>query len=218
MECESTYTTADMIPEYVYYINLEHRTDRRAQMEDWLESSGWLTNKITRIEAVSVPGRGHLGCTASHINTLLTFLDSPHNLCVVLEDDFEPCCVETFWHDVEEACRKAAPFDILMLANNMLIADATDKEGIMKVKKCFTSSGYIITREFAPRLIQNMYDGLQLAQAFEREHLTKANDFCLDVHWEKLMPESQWLAIVPALGKQRDGFSDIQGHFVSYNA
>jgi GR25 family glycosyltransferase involved in LPS biosynthesis len=49
--------------EHVVYINLEHRKDRREQIEKELTIFG---DKIQRFDAIYEPERGHLGCSKSH--------------------------------------------------------------------------------------------------------------------------------------------------------
>ena len=72
----------------VFYINLAHRTDRRASIEEQCKKVGLLSEKVVRIDAIKrTPGT--LGCIMSHIKTMETFLANPEQkVALVLEDDF----------------------------------------------------------------------------------------------------------------------------------
>ena len=47
------------------------------------------------------------------------------------------------------------------------------------------------------------------------ENLVKHN-FAIDMNWKKLQPISKWYCIYPCLGKQMDGYSDIEQREVRY--
>lgn len=70
----------------VYYINLDKRTDRRAQMEAELENVGW-SEITTRFSAIANPTAPYLGSLQSHITVLRNFLASNHSRALILEDD-----------------------------------------------------------------------------------------------------------------------------------
>ena len=202
--------------DYIYYINLEHRTDRNDEFLLEMVKLGIPDDKFQRIEAVSVKGKGHLGCTASHIKTIETFLASSFQTCLVCEDDFSVCNPESFWKVVDETLQKIPDFDVFMVAHNIQDAVKTDFEEIKKLKKSYTSCGYILTRRFAPRLLENLKKGFILATEEESRILRKTYYYCLDVYWSNLMKDSNWYAVVPALVKQRPSFSDIEGVFANH--
>jgi GR25 family glycosyltransferase involved in LPS biosynthesis len=204
--------------DHIYYINLDYRTDRRLQFEDWIEQSGFPMNKVTRISATHVPGRGHLGCTLSHIKTLETFIQSPHHRCLVLEDDYIPNDIHTFWENFEKLKSQNIDFDLVMCAYNSLECEEGPAEYLKKVKSSFTSSGYLITKAFAPRLLENIKEAANLCEKREQETRKKADEFCIDVYWTTLMTVSKWYCFFPRIGKQSASYSDVQGHYTEYNA
>ncbi len=204
--------------DHVYYINLDYRSDRRLQFEDWIEESGFPTEKVTRISATSVPGRGHIGCLLSHIKTLEEFLKSDHHNCLVLEDDYVPLELKTFWNNFETLEKSKIDYDLIMCAYNVLKYDEGPVDFLKKVNSSFTSSGYLITKAFAPTLLNNFKEAVQ--KCIEQENITKqkANEYCLDNYWQNLMPISKWYCFYPRIGIQRESYSDIQGHVTAYNA
>ncbi len=200
----------------IYYINLDYRTDRRLQMEDWLDESGVPSEKVTRISAVHTPGRGHIGVGLSHIKALDEFLNSNHTVCAIFEDDYMPLRVSDFWKTVERIFTDKIAFDILACAYNELKSDPGPTDYLRKVNFSFTASGYILTREFAGKLRDNFIEAVTNIVNEEEQTRQKSNQYCIDVYWQKLMPVSKWYCFYPRIGKQRDGYSDIQQHYVDY--
>jgi len=202
----------------IYYINLDYRTDRRFEMEEWLEESGVPSEKITRISAIHTPGAGHLGCLASHSKALIEFLKSPYKTCIILEDDYVPIDIKTYWASINQVFEHNVNFDLVMLSYNKLQSDPTEFSFLHRVKFSYTTSGYLITKDFAPKLLENFREALTKCLEFEKENQRKGDDFCADIYWMKLMPVSNWYCIYPRVGKQRASFSDLQGHYTDYNA
>jgi len=200
----------------IYYINLEKRLDRRDEFLLEMSKLKVPHSKIQRIEAVYVQGRGHLGCTASHIKTIETFLASSFDVCLLCEDDFFVSKPETFWKVIDETLQKIPDVDILMLSHKLRDSVDTEFPELKKVKESYTSCSYILTKKFAPRLLENLKEGFVLAIQEENATRRKTHNYCLDVHWSILMKDSEWYAIVPAIVKQRPSFSDIEGVFANH--
>jgi GR25 family glycosyltransferase involved in LPS biosynthesis len=203
---------------HIYYINLDYRTDRRVQMEDWLEETGVPSEKITRISAVHTPESGYFGCALSHIKALEEFLTSSHKNCIIFEDDYMPIDSKTYWDTYSKLEEFNISYDIIMCAYNQLESEETTVPWLRKVNKSFTTSGYLITREFAPKLIENLKEGY--GHLIDQSQKTNKIDhaYVLDVYWQKLMTTSKWYCFYPRIGKQREGYSDIQQRCVDYMA
>ena len=194
----------------VYYINLEHRKDRKEQIERELKKTG-ITN-IQRIPAVYNKENGAMGCTASHINTLKTFIESGKNRCLILEDDFVFSKSNSDIRNILENI-KSLKFDVLMLSGNVHGSkNVESNKYIKRVLDAQTTSGYIVTREFAPTLLSNFEDGLALF----RQHSDRGWQYALDMFWKRLQPTSEWYITNPAIGKQSESYSDIEGKTVDY--
>lgn len=204
--------------DHVYYINLDYRSDRRLQFEDWIEESGFPAEKVTRISGTPTPGNGILGCTMGHIKAIETFLSSSFTNCIIFEDDYVPLDIPTFWQNFQKLKDSKLEYDIVMGSYNVLDYDDTQFDFIKRVKASLTASAYLITRDFAPKLVEVLKEGLQ--KKVEREAIThqKADEFSNDVYWQKLMPVSKWYCFYPRIGIQRESYSDIQGHVTAYNA
>ena len=202
----------------LYYINLDYRVDRKQEFLEWIEASGFPESRVERISAVHTPGRGHIGCLLSHIKTLETFLSSGKNLCLVYEDDYMPLDTPSYWDNFKKLFNSHTKFDLVQVSYNVLQSEKTDIDFLQKVSQSYTSSGYLIPKEFAPKLLENFKEAVQKCLEEEEITRTKSNQYCLDVHWSKLMCKSEWFCFYPRIGVQRDTFSDVQGHYTSYNA
>ena len=73
----------------VYYINLDHRLDRKESIEKELDKLGVPAEKRVRIPGIYNKNFGILGCGLSHKKALETFVASNHKTCLLFEDDFQ---------------------------------------------------------------------------------------------------------------------------------
>lgn len=195
----------------VLYINLDHRVDRRQQIEAELQRFHVPPTKIHRVPGVVAPsGRGALGCTQAHIRALRTFLDHPEwQTCVILEDDFEfirdPLIVSqkitTFLQTVQQE------WDVLVLSGNIesIVQPSEPYKGCgaHRLLKSRNTDAYIVNRTYAPTLLANFEDGFaKLQKQWKRRYR-------LDVYWQRLQPQDRWYVFKPLLGDQRQSYSDI---------
>ena len=71
-----------------FYINLEHRKDRKKQITNELNKMKIPINKIVRVNAIRNKRNGHIGCCKSHIKALNNALTNNYKYTMILEDDF----------------------------------------------------------------------------------------------------------------------------------
>ena len=196
----------------VYYINLQHRTDRLVQIQNELGSVGW-EDRSELVVAIPTPHRGILGCTRTHLRALRRFLADPtlrHALFV--EDDMrfvtDPRVnVTRFLSD-----HGHDGWDVLMLASNTL-KEEPYVEYATHVLDAQTTSAYAVTRAFAAKLVDAFELGESvLAVRFEPER------YAVDMVWKPLQPVSRWYCLKPKAGMQRVGFSDIEKRTLDYKA
>jgi glycosyl transferase family 25 len=198
----------------VFYINLESRPDRKDHLLHEVQKLCDST-KLHRIDAVWHKN-GALGCTLSHIKTLETFLENTDwNTCIVLEDDytFRSSDLQHNNHLLRTVFENFPEWDCCMLAagRHGLLAKNTADDHIKKVVSAQTSSGYCVTRKFAPTLLANLRESRDSMITRGRCH-----DNCLDQHWKKIQPKSNWYLIYPTLGYQYGNYSDIEEGFTNY--
>jgi GR25 family glycosyltransferase involved in LPS biosynthesis len=201
----------------VYYINLDHRADRNEEFLEWITESGFLMTKVERVPAIYVAQKGYIGCLLSHMKTLEAFIETPHTNCIIFEDDYMPLNVGKFWDNVGKIFDTGIKFDVVLCAYNELKAEETEYSFLRKLKSSTTTSGYLITKEYAPILLQHWKESLNFMMA--EETLVKYPlPYMADIYWHKLMSLDNWYTFYPRLGKQRPSYSDIMLKNTHYHA
>lgn len=194
----------------VYFINLNHRLDRKEHIEKLLTDSD-LIDISERVDAIYNKSLPHAGCVLSHILTIEKFIETGEEYCLILEDDFTANNVSTLKSDIQKLFSDGVDFDMIQLAGNHIQLNDCEYPYLKKVIDSQTTSGYIINRVFATTLLDNFKDSYRLISEFGRQH-----NYCLDIYWKKLQPVSKWYCFSPALGYQMDGYSDIEKSYFSY--
>ena len=201
---------------HIYYINMDSRPDRREHIEGELKKLAIPDLRVTRIAAVAKPGHGALGCGLSHVKALETFMESGEAECIILEDDF------TFRDEHVNFCKQAistivkagdkAKYDVVMLAANTRSESACKVPYLTRIHFAFTTSGYLVTRKFAPILLANFKEASLLHAAAG----THTPAYCIDVYWRKLQETCIFYCLKPIVGYQYGNYSDIEQMHVDY--
>ena len=71
---------------HTFYINLDHRTDRKQHVETQLSSIG--INNYERFKAIKLPN-GALGCSMSHLKCLEIAKQNNWEHLLIVEDDIQ---------------------------------------------------------------------------------------------------------------------------------
>lgn len=191
--------------DHVVYINLDHRTDRRAEIDAEL-APYFPPEKITRISAIK-RAMGAMGATESHIAVLEMAIANQWKSVLVLEDD-------AMWGDDFESSYAilktlaTKEHDVIVLGGHNTYWDAES----MKLHCTFGAEGYIVQSHYYSTLLDVFKSSLV--------ELKKSNipwKDGLDVHWNTLVHRDNWFVVRPNLIKQRPGFSDIQNKVIDYH-
>jgi GR25 family glycosyltransferase involved in LPS biosynthesis len=195
----------------LYYINLEHRNDRKVHILEELKKTGIDHNKINRIEAIHKEF-GELGCSQSHIKALETFLQTTDDVqnCLILEDDFK-LKTDNFDH-LDIVFDSDIDYDVLMISGNLYHTLQTNVSLLRKVYEAQAASGYCVTKQYAPKLLENFKEGAKLLE----EAGKKVHELCLDQYWKKLQIGDKWYALNPMIAEQMMSYSDIEKKVVYY--
>ena len=129
----------------VYYINLNHRTDRLNHITNEIKKTNIDESKVHRIEAI-YEDYGALGCSKSHCVALENFINSPetNQTCVILEDDFEFTQSQNIVNDLIDNVfnNDVKDFDVLMLSSNTFRELYTTKFNfVTRIMDAQTTSG-----------------------------------------------------------------------------
>lgn len=192
----------------VYYINLEHRTDRKEQIESELSK---VFSSFERFNAIK-HSNGAIGCGKSHIEILKKGLTSDKDYICIFEDDF---IWELQSDDVKEKLDSifTQDFNIVLLSYHYPVVSPKrlSEKKLGFFTNCQTTSGYIINKIFIPILLKNFEDCVSILE-------TKNNkNMAIDQNWKSLQRfENKFYVTSPRLGKQRPSYSDIEKKEVSY--
>jgi GR25 family glycosyltransferase involved in LPS biosynthesis len=197
----------------IYYINLDHRTDRNTEFLNEMTKINFPNNKIKRISAIK-NDNGALGCSSSHIKTLKDFISSSHNICIIFEDDFEFIVSESeFKIQLANIFNNNIDFDVICLNTMAASFQETEYNFLKKLNASQTTSGYIVTKKFAiDYLIDNFMIGKYLLELNPNER----HNYAIDNYWQLLQPISNWYIFDLKIGKQRESYSDIRHVVINY--
>ena len=196
----------------IIYINLDHRTDRKDEIEGELEKFN-LLDKAERYSAICVKEQGILGCTMSHLEVFKLAKARQYNNVLILEDDFQfLISKEEFEHQLTEFFESNIEYNVCMISYNLIQSDVTPYPFLLKVKEAQTASGYIVHHTMYDRLIE-LYEEAVPKLRETQFHWIYANDQI----WKRLQPSSNWYCFKNRFGKQRDGYSDNSQKYENYN-
>ncbi|KKB78380.1 hypothetical protein VW35_12175 [Devosia soli] len=167
----------------LYYINLDRRTDRRAEMEAKFTRLGLTAERVSAVTPAEItaaqrekycdPRQRHwmtdveLCCSLSHIKTLERFLSEGSRYAVVLEDD---AMLSRRLPAFLEAFQKAQPpIDLLRLETDLngqrLMPKPESTLAGIEIRRAWSwaagSAAYVVTRD-AARTIVDSHDLLRL--------------------------------------------------------
>lgn len=195
--------------DHIYYINLDHRTDRKEQFLNEMKAWGFPESKITRIPGIYHKDLGILGCGLSHKKTMEEFLASPHETCIVFEDDF------TFTLDFEEVnmtlkaiFEESLLFDVIMFAGDVNLSQPTRYHFLHRLYDGNTASAYMITKKMARYLLELYTESTKLLEKYYEEYGTTNQSYHNDIYWKRLQPWYAWFIANPKWGEQRESYSD----------
>ena len=197
----------------IYYINIDYRTDRKEHFLNEMKKMQVPESKIIRIPAVHLKDRGDLGCTKSHIRAMETFLKTNFQHYLVFEDDFEfDCTLETLNTCFYNFFKNKIDYDVCMLASNTIDTKPTKYPFLRKIISAQTTSGFMVSRKFVPRLLENFIEGSVLIERSydtEEKSIDIQGKYNCDQWWKRLQPISKWYEFYPVLGKQYGSKSDV---------
>lgn len=190
------------------YINLDHRTDRKEEVEKELNEKNI---KFERFPAIKNEN-GALGCSKSHLNVIKLAKERNYKQIIVFEDDFE-FIVNNDEFDKEMNNLKNIDYDVCLIAYNTHTQNLYDSnyEFLYKIKDALTTSAYIVKSHYYDTLIYCWEESVKM---FEK---TGDNKYTCDLSWQKLQEKDNWVCFKKRLGKQRGSFSDICNTYVNYN-
>jgi hypothetical protein len=191
----------------IVYINLDHRPDRRAEVEGELASVGLSGERFPAI----LRKPGIVGCGLSHIGVLEKAKEEGWENVLILEDDFYFVVdKETVTREISAFFALEIPYDVVMLSYGYDVS-APFNNVVDRAVNAQTASGYLVHRSFYDTLLHNLKEGSAQLIATGRHW-----DYANDQYWKRLQPITNWYCFKTRLGKQRPSYSDISEKFVHY--
>jgi GR25 family glycosyltransferase involved in LPS biosynthesis len=203
----------------VFYINLEKRTDRRAEIEEELATK-FLFNKAERFVAIpysfSCYRPGAYGCSMSHICLFRKMILNGWETMMVFEDDAQ---LLTSREEIDKHINvflEDNTLDILCIGNSC--GDNTPYNELMN--RCFntqSTSCYVIKKKFVKVFLESVFkdptESMTLSPDNPELHL-KLN--IIDVGWAPLQKIHYFMMPKIRQVSQRPSYSDIEERFTSY--
>ena len=194
---------------HAFYINLEHRTDRKEHVIEELKKIGITANRFNAIKMEN----GAIGCSMSHLKILQNALQNNLDHVLIIEDDITFLNPELFKSQINKFFKiHNNNWDVILFAGNNIPPYENIDHTCIKVSRCQTTTGYLVNKHYIKVLIQNIKLGLtQLLNKPNEKHL-----FAIDMFWFVLQRSSNWYLITPPTVVQREDYSDIEKKLTNY--
>ena len=187
-----------------YYINLDHRTDRKAEFEGECTRMDISVQRFPGVREIF----GGIGCTQTQVNVLKKARADGLLYVTIFEDDFQFVVSK---EEYAEILNNLPPdYDVVMLSYNLMRSEPyNDRFG--RALDIQTASGYIVHSRFYDKIINRLEEGL-----VQYRQNPEDSAYTIDMYWKALQPVSRWYFCLKRIGVQRASFSDIQGTNVDY--
>ena len=193
-----------------FYINLEHRTDRKEHVTKQLTNLG--LQGFERFNAIKMEN-GALGCSMSHLKILQTAVQNKWDHVLIVEDDITFLDLDLFKANFETFLqRNGNNWDVILLAGNNMPPYDTIDDVCIKVKRCQTTTGYLVNGHYIKKLMENVKMGLTQLMYKPASHAM----YAIDKFWFLLQAVDKWYLIVPPTVVQREDYSDIEKRQTNY--
>jgi len=198
-----------------FYINLDERVDRLEHIEKLKQKYSFLKD-INRLKAYKNKSNGSIGCGVSHIKAIEKMLETDEEYFLIMEDDLVILNHNNFikfQDDLKKIIDKE--WDIIVLTprgDRDLSYTKYDFANFSRITNNQTTTGYIVKKHFAPKLIEILRFGMK--------NLIRGgnpNIYAADQIWKRVQPDSIFLYYQNIFGGQLPGFSSIENRDTDYN-
>ena len=201
-----------------YYINLDHRTDRKERAIKEFKKIG--IQNPNRFSAIKNDIHGGIGCGLSHVGVLEKAKEHGWDYVIIMEDDIK-------FYDQEETVQKITNIFQSDIEWDVMIIGSKIKEPIEKINEdCVRVLGgihstimYIVKKHYYDTLI-NLWKKDMIS--FENDMVRNLNNmdkllinkiyrkYAIDQTWKILQKKDKFISIIPnKVFEYGDGISDI---------
>jgi glycosyl transferase family 25 len=209
MSCGSIKVFTDI--KNAFYINLDHRLDRKAHVEAELDKIG-LGLTAQRFNAIKMEN-GAVGCSMSHLKILQNAVAQNMDHVLILEDDITFLDPKLFITQFDTFLSRFGDWDVILLAGNNMPPHLQIDDTCIKVTSCQTTTGYLVNGHYISKLMNNVKMGLHHLLREPERHL----EYAIDMFWKRLQSTDRWFLITPPTVIQCDGYSDIEKKMTNYS-
>jgi len=193
-----------------FYINLDHRNDRKEHFENLKTKFSFFKN-IQRLSAIQ-DTNGAIGCGKSHILALEKCLEYDDDVFMICEDDLLISNNNNFISFINTIDINA-DWDILTLTpRGDIIPNQELPNNYIRINNNQTTTGYIIKRNMIPILIINLKEAID---GLTRDG--KGEIYSIDQYWKRLQNEYKFYYYKYVFAGQLVGYSDIEKKNINYN-
>lgn len=195
----------------VYYINMDHRADRREALLKEFARVGFTDDQITRVHATSYKGCPNAGCMSSHAAALrIADRENSHSYSLIIEDDFQ------FIEDVSKIHsdisffldnKKNDNWDAILLTTHLAkVEESNDSNNHIFSQITYSSNAaaYLIHKDAMLPLARLFEDNLENLY-HTKMHWIYQNDQL----WCQMMKTGNWYMFNHYLGFQKGDYSDL---------
>jgi glycosyl transferase family 25 len=194
----------------IFYINLEHRTDRKEHVEKELLKIGF--KEAQRFNAIKMEN-GAIGCSMSHLRILQDAQKNNLDHILIVEDDITFLDPKLFKNQINNFFETHKnDWDVILLAGNNMPPYKNIDDTCIQVTRCQTTTGYIVNGHYIKTLLQNVKIGLTHLINKPTEH----SKYAIDKYWFVLQQLYKWYLIVPLTVVQREDYSDIEKRVTNF--
>lgn len=192
-----------------YYINLEHRTDRKEHVETELSKVGLNAQRFNAIKM----NNGAVGCSLSHLKLLQDADKNNLDHILILEDDIKFLNSDLFKQNLNKFFElHNNDWDVILFAGNNIPPYESTDETCIKVSRCQTTTGYLVNGHYIKTLLQNIKIGVTHLINKPDEH----SKYAIDKYWFILQSLHKWYLIIPPTVVQKEDYSDIQKRVTNF--
>ena len=190
----------------IFYINLEHRIDRKEHVEKELLNIG--LKEVQRFNAIKMEN-GAIGCSMSHLRILQDAQKNNLDHILIVEDDISFLDPELFKNQLNKFFETHKNnWDVVLLAGNNMPPYKIIDDTCIQVSRCQTTTGYIVNGHYIKTLLQNVKIGLTHLINKPTEHAK----YAIDKYWFILQQLYKWYLTVV----QREDYSDIEKRVTNF--
>lgn len=194
-----------------FYINLEHRTDRKRHIENTLRNLK--VKDYERIPGVikNLPWQGN---TTAFYNAFTRALELNNEYTLICEDDFHIENVEMFEKNLEDFFKNEKDWDVLMLGGNNMGPLKEKKDSYCKITRTLACPAYLVRKHY----YQIFINQLEISMKFMKENpYSGGDDHIIDSIINEIQKRDNWYLIFPHGAVQLPGYSDILKRYVDYS-